>query len=171
MNKIKALILGAGAILVLGGVGETTVHADTPRVDMVDTSNHNGQMTSPEFVYMRNNYGLKAVTTKISEGVGFHDYTARGNITASKQAGVFINGYHYLHATTTSAAIQEADYAAQMAKADGLPVGAVLAVDIEQSYQLRMGSAMQSVANAFENRVRAYGYRSTTYTGGFSISG
>ena len=45
-----------------------------------------------------------------------------------------------------------------------LPVGAVLAVDIEQPYQLRMGSAMQSVANAFENRVRAYGYRSTTYT-------
>lgn len=170
MNKIKTLILATGAILALAGVGETTVHADTPRVDMVDTSNHNGQMTSPEFVYMRNNYGLKAVTTKISEGVGFHDYTARGNIAAAKQAGVYINGYHYLHATTTAAAIQEADYAARMAKADGLPVGAVLAVDIEQSYQLRMGSAMQSVANAFENRVRAYGYRSTTYTGGSALA-
>ena len=170
MNKIKTLVLAAGAILALGGVSETTAHADTPRVDMVDTSNHNGQMTSPEFVYMRNNYGLKAVTTKISEGVGFHDYTARGNIAAAKQAGVYINGYHYLHATTTTAAIQEADYAARMAKADGLPVGAVLAVDIEQSYQLRMGSAMQSVANAFENRVRAYGYRSTTYTGGSALA-
>ena len=170
MNKIKALVLAAGAILALGGVGETTVHADTPRVDMVDTSNHNGQMTTPEFVYMRNNHGLKAVTTKISEGVGFHDYTARGNIAAAKQAGVYINGYHYLHATTTATAIQEADYAAQMAKNDGLPVGAVLAVDIEQSYQLQMSSAMQPVANAFENRVRAYGYRSTTYTGGSALS-
>nr|CCC56253.1 putative lysozyme M1 (1,4-beta-N-acetylmuramidase) [Weissella thailandensis fsh4-2] len=170
MNKIKMLILGAGAVLALGGIGETTVHADTPRVDMVDTSNHNGQMTSPEFVYMRNNYGLKAVTTKISEGVGFHDYTALGNIAAAKQAGVYINGYHYLHATTTAAAIQEADYAVQMAKADGLPVGAVLAVDIEQSYQLRMGAFMQPVANAFENRVRAYGYRSTTYTGGSALA-
>ena len=170
MNKIKALVLTAGAILALGGIGETTVHADTPRVDMVDVSNHNGQMTAPEFVHMRNNYGMKAVATKISEGTTFHDYTAPGNIAAAKQAGVYINGYHYLHATTTTAAIQEADYAARMAKADGLPVGAVLAVDIEQSYQLRMGSAMQSVANAFENRVRAYGYRSTTYTGGSALA-
>ena len=170
MNKIKALVLTAGAILALGGIGETTVHADTPRVDMVDVSNHNGQMTAPEFVYMRNNYGMKAVATKISEGTIFHDYTAPGNIAAAKAAGVYINGYHFLSSTTVAGAIAEADYAARMAKADGLPVGAVLAVDIENSYQLSMGSRMQPVATAFENRVRAYGYRSTTYTGGYSSS-
>ena len=120
---------------------------------------------------MRNTRGLKAVTTKISEGVGFHDYTARGNIASAKQAGLYINGYHYLHATTVAGAIQEADYAVNMAKADGLPVGAVLAVDIEQPYQIRMGRAMQPVAKAFENEVARYGgYRSTTYTGGSAIS-
>ena len=170
MNKIKTLVLAAGAILALGSVGETTVHADTPRVDMVDVSNHNGQMTAPEFVYMRNNYGMKAVATKISEGITFHDYTAPGNIAAAKAAGVYINGYHFLSSTTVAGAIAEADYAVRMAKADGLPVGAVLAVDIENSYQLSMGSRMQPVATAFENRVRAYGYRSTTYTGGYSSS-
>ena len=173
MNKLKQALVVAGAFLAFAGVGyisADTASANTPRVDMVDVSNHNGQMTAPEFVYMRNNYGLKAVTTKISEGVGFHDYTARGNIASAKSAGVYINGYHYLHATTTAGAIQEADYAVRMAKADGLPVGAVLAVDIENQYQLNMGSRMQPVAQAFENRVRAYGYRSTTYTGGSGIS-
>ncbi|SCC14442.1 Lyzozyme M1 (1,4-beta-N-acetylmuramidase), GH25 family, partial [Weissella bombi] len=153
------------------GANTETVSANTPRVDMVDVSNHNGAMTTPEFTYMRNNYGLKAVTTKISEGVGFHDWTARGNIAAAQQAGVYINGYHYLHATTVSGAIQEARYAVNMAKADGLPVGAVLAVDIENQNQIAMGRAMQPVARAFENEVARYGgYRSTTYTGGSAIS-
>ena len=170
MNKLKQALVVAGAFLAFAGVGQLTVHADTPRVDMVDVSNHNGQMTAPEFVYMRNNYGMKAVATKISEGTTFHDYTAPGNIAAAKAAGVYINGYHFLSSTTVAGAIAEADYAARMAKADGLPVGAVLAVDIENSYQLSMGSRMQPVATAFENRVRAYGYRSTTYTGGYSSS-
>ncbi|MGK4016737.1 GH25 family lysozyme [Weissella paramesenteroides] len=173
MNKLKQALVLAGAFLAFAGVSyvsSDTVSADTPRVDMVDVSNHNGQMTAPEFVYMRNNYGVKAITTKISEGTTFHDYTAPGNIAAAKAAGVYINGYHFLSSTTVAGAIAEADYAVHMAKADGLPVGAVLAVDIENSYQLSMGSRMQPVATAFENRVRAYGYRSTTYTGGYSSS-
>ncbi|MFL2020437.1 GH25 family lysozyme [Weissella hellenica] len=173
MNKFKQALVVAGAFLAFAGVGyvsSDTVHADTPRVDMVDVSNHNGQMTAPEFVYMRNTYGVKAITTKISEGTGFHDYTARGNIASAKRAGLYINGYHFLSSTTVAGAIAEADYAVRMARADGLPVGAVLAVDIENQYQLNMGSRMQSVATAFENRVRAYGYRSTTYTGGYSAS-
>ena len=168
--KIKGLLIGVGALFAIG-LFPSAVHADTPRTDMVDVSNHNGQMTAPEFTYMRNNNHVKAVATKISEGVGFHDYTARGNIASAKQAGLYINGYHFLHATNVAGAIREADYAVQMAKADGLPTGAVLAVDIEFPYQLAKGSAMQPVATAFENEVmRAGGYRSTTYTGGYSSS-
>lgn len=168
--KIKGLLIGFGALFAIG-LFPSAVHADTPRVDMVDVSNHNGQMTAPEFTYMRNNNHVKAVATKISEGVGFHDYTARGNIASAKQAGLYINGYHFLHATSVAGAIQEADYAVRMAKVDGLPTGAVLAVDIEFPYQLAMGSAMQPVARAFENRVQQVGgYRSTTYTGGYSSS-
>lgn len=175
MNILKKALVITGAFFAFAGIGyvsaDTASANGTPRVDMVDTSNHNGQMTTPEFTYMRNTYGVKAITTKISEGVGFHDYTARGNIASAKQAGLYINGYHFLHATTTAGAIQEADYAVNMAKADGLPVGDVLAVDIENQYQLRMGSAMQPVAKAFENEVARYGgYRSTTYTGGSAMN-
>ena len=171
MNKtMKLVALGAAFLFGTTLISDHTVHADTPRTDMVDVSNHNGQMTTPEFVDMRNNYGVKAITTKISEGTTFHDYTAPGNIASAKRAGLYINGYHFLSSTTVAGAIAEADYAVRMAKADGLPVGAALAVDIENSYQLSMGSRMQPVATAFENRVRAYGYRSTTYTGGYSSS-
>lgn len=66
-----------GAFLAFIGVGYVanaeTISARIPRVDIADVSKHNRQMPLPEFTYMRNNYRLKSVTTKISEVVGFHD--------------------------------------------------------------------------------------------------
>ena len=88
-------------------------------------------MTTPEFVDMRNNHGVKSIVTKISEGTTYHDWTAAGNIRAAQEAGLYINGYHYLHATTVAGAIAEADYAVAMAQSDGLPVGAVLVADVD----------------------------------------
>lgn len=129
MNKYIKWAVVMTAFLFAGVFGTGSVaHADTPRVDMVDMSNHNGQMTAPEFVYMRNTYGIKAVVTKISEGTTYHDWTAAGNIRAAQEAGVYINGYHYLHGTTVEGAKLEAAYAVRMAQQDGLPVGAVLVV-------------------------------------------
>ena len=117
MNKIlrTALALLAGAVFLTAGY-QTVVHADTPRTDMVDVSNHNGAMTAPEWTDMRNTYGVKAMVTKISEGTTYHDWTAKGNIASAQQAGIYVNGYHYLHATTVAGAITEADYAVAMAK-------------------------------------------------------
>lgn len=167
MNKILRTALAiAGAVFLTAGY-QTVAHADTPRTDMVDVSNHNGQMTTPEFVDMRNTYGVKAMVTKISEGTTYHDWTAEGNIASAQQAGIYVNGYHYLHATTVAGAIQEAQYAVAMAKADGLPVGAVLVADIEEPAQMAMGANMQAVATAFEDAVMQLGgYRSTSYTMG-----
>lgn len=45
MNKFKQALVLAGAFLAFAGVGyvsSNTAHADAPRVDMVDVSNHNG---------------------------------------------------------------------------------------------------------------------------------
>lgn len=170
MNKFKTLAVAtATAFLFAGGMAVTgnSAHADSPRYDMIDVSNHNGAMSADEFRFMRDNYGLKAVTTKISEGTTYSDLTAKGNIKAAIDAGVYINAYHFLSSTTIFGAIAEADYAVQQAQADGLPVGAVLAVDVENSYQMNMGSAMQPVVQAFMNEVqRVGGYRSTAYTMG-----
>ena len=45
MNKFKQALVVAGDFLAFVGIGyvsSDTAHADTPRVDMVDVSNHNG---------------------------------------------------------------------------------------------------------------------------------
>ena len=170
MHKLKTLVVAiASAFFIFGGMAvvSQSAHADTPRYDMIDVSNHNGAMSAAEFQFMRDNYGVKAVTTKISEGTTFSDWTAAGNIKAAIDAGVYVNGYHFLSSTTIEGAVAEADYAVQQAQADGLPVGSVLAVDVENSYQMNMGRAMQPVVQAFINEVqRVGGYRSTTYTMG-----
>ena len=168
MNKaVKLVAVGAAFLFGATFAGNVTVHADSPRYDMVDVSNHNGQMTTPEFIDMRDAYGVKAVTTKISEGTTYHDWTAAGNIRAAQEAGLYINGYHYLHATTVDGAIAEADYAVAMAQADGLPVGAVLVADVEEPAQMAMGANMQAVVTAFENEVQIKGgFRTTAYTMG-----
>ncbi|KRM15902.1 Lyzozyme M1 (1,4-beta-N-acetylmuramidase) [Companilactobacillus nantensis DSM 16982] len=135
------------------------------RTDMVDVSNHNGYMTVANFRDMLNNYGVKSVTTKISEGNYYHDYTSANNIATAQQAGLYINGYHFARYTTLSGAINEADYAATMAKIDGLPVGAVLISDVEAQEQNGLSRATNNANNqAFMNEVAKYGYRSAVYT-------
>ena len=135
------------------------------KTDMVDVSNHNGYMTTANFQDMRDNYGIKAITTKISEGNYYHDYTAANNIATAQAAGLYINGYHFARYTTVSGAIAEADYAATMAKADGLPVGAVLIADVEAQEQNGLSRYVNDDNNqAFINEVVKYGYRSAVYT-------
>lgn len=170
MNKLKYLAVAFASAFFVGIFGMQNINADSPRYDMVDVSNHNGAMGADEFRYMRDNYGVKAVTTKISEGTTYSDWTAAGNIQAAKDAGLYINGYHYLWATDVASAIAEADYAVAVAQQAGLPVGAVLAVDVENQNQMTMGRAMQPVVQAFENEVmRAGGFRSTGYSMGSHI--
>jgi Lyzozyme M1 (1,4-beta-N-acetylmuramidase) len=132
---------------------------------MVDVSNHNGYMTVSNFKDMLNNYGVKAVTTKISEGNYYHDYTAANNISTAQQAGLYINGYHFARYTSVQGAINEADYAASMAKADGLPIGATLVTDVEAQEQNGLSKSVNNANNqAFMNEVAKYGYRSSIYT-------
>ncbi|MGL5748549.1 MAG: lysin, partial [Weissella cibaria] len=64
MNKTMKLV-AIGAALLFGTtiISDHTVHADTPRFDMVDVSNWNGYLSVGDFVNMRNQ-GVKAITTK-----------------------------------------------------------------------------------------------------------
>lgn len=62
--KNKLLLTGAAtmAVLFLG------LNASAARMDMVGVSNNNGYMSTAEYVSMRNEFGIKALTVKISEG-------------------------------------------------------------------------------------------------------
>ena len=162
-NRIIAgVLLMAG--LTLGGVASETV-VNAARTDMVDVSNHNGNMTTAEYVSMRNDYGVKAITTKISEGTYYQDPYAKTNITNAQQAGLYINGYYFCRYTSVADAKAEAQFAVNSAKADGLPTNAVLCADIEASQQRGLGTYTNSLAiEAMKQIVESAGYRFDVYS-------
>lgn len=162
----KKLIAGAllMAGLTLGGMASETV-ANAARTDMVDVSNHNGNMTTAEYVSMRNNYGVKAITAKISEGTYYQDPYAATNIANAQAAGLYINGYYFCRYTSVESAKQEAQFAVNTAKADGLPVNAVLCADIEASQQASLSRSTNDAAiQAMKEVVESAGYRFDVYS-------
>ena len=161
--KNKLILSGAAtmAALFLG------LNASAARMDMVDVSNNNGYMSTAEYVSMRNEFGVKAVTVKISEGGTYKDPYAASNIANVQAAGMYINGYHFARYATKAQAIAEADFAGQTAKAAGLPVGAVLATDVESQQANNQSKATNDVNNkAFMKEIQKFGYRADIYTSG-----
>ncbi|WP_285213557.1 GH25 family lysozyme [Lactiplantibacillus plantarum] len=164
-HKLKALILTVGAIFMTFLMVNITSHA--ARMDMVDVSNNNGYMSTAEYVSMRNEFGVKAVTVKISEGGTYKDPYAASNIANVQAAGLYVNGYHFAHYATKAQAIAEADFAGRTAKVAGLPVGAVLATDVESQEANNQSKATNDVNNqAFMKEIQKFGYRPDIYTSG-----
>ena len=143
------------------------LNANAARMDMVDVSNNNGYMSTAEYTSMRNEFGVKAVTVKISEGGTYKDPDAASNIANVQAAGLYINGYHFARYATKAQAIAEADFAGRTAKAAGLPVGAVLATDVEAEEQNNQSKATNDRNNeAFMQEIQKFGYRADIYTSG-----
>ncbi|WP_370923656.1 GH25 family lysozyme [Lactiplantibacillus plantarum] len=143
------------------------MNASAARMDMVDVSNNNGYMSTAEYVSMRNEFGVKAVTVKISEGGTYKDPYAASNIANVQAAGLYINGYHFARYATKAQAIAEADFAGKTAKAAGLPIGAVLATDVEAEEQNNQSKATNDANNqAFVKEIAKFGYRADIYTSG-----
>nr|WP_246879604.1 GH25 family lysozyme [Lactiplantibacillus plantarum] len=161
--KNKLALTGAAtmAALFLG------MNANAARMDMVDVSNNNGYMSTAEYVSMRNEFGVKAVTVKISEGGTYKDPYAASNISNVQAAGMYVNGYHFARYATKAQAIAEADFAGKTAKSAGLPVGAVLATDVEAEEQNCQSKATNDRNNAaFMKEIEKFGYRADIYTSG-----
>ncbi|MBP5833244.1 GH25 family lysozyme [Lactiplantibacillus plantarum] len=143
------------------------MNANAARMDMVDVSNNNGYMSTAEYVSMRNEFGVKAVTVKISEGGTYKDPYAASNISNVQAAGMYVNGYHFARYATKAQAIAEADFAGKTAKSAGLPVGAVLATDVEAEEQNCQSKATNDRNNAaFMKEIEKFGYRADIYTSG-----
>ncbi|UTD39933.1 GH25 family lysozyme [Lactiplantibacillus plantarum] len=143
------------------------LNANAARMDMVDVSNNNGYMSTAEYVSMRNEFGVKAVTVKISEGTAFKDGYAASNIANGQAAGLYVNGYHFARYATKTQAIVEADFAGQTAKTAGLPVGAVLVTDVESQEANNQSQATNDRNNAaFMQEIQKFGYRADIYTSG-----
>ena len=165
MKKSK-VIIGAALLagLTIGGTVNMPV-ANAARTDMVDDSNHNGVMTVGNYTAMRNQYGVKAMTCKISEGTYYVDPTAKPDIQAAQQSGLYVNGYFFCRYTNITQAKAEAQFAVNQAKADGLPVNAVLCADIESSQQRGLGTWENDLCiSAMKQVVESGGYRFDVYS-------
>lgn len=163
MKLLKKLAVSLASVALVVPLSIGAVSA--ARTDMVDVSNHNGNMTTAEYVSMRNNYGVKAITAKISEGTYYQDPYAATNIANAQAAGLYINGYYFCRYTSVESAKQEAQFAVNTAKADGLPINAVLCADIEASQQANLSRSTNDAAiAAMKQVVEAGGYRFDVYS-------
>ena len=159
-KKVKAIV---GSLIAGLTIATTPVFA--ARTDAVDNSNHNGIMTVQNYTQMRNQYGVKAMTCKISEGTYYVDPTAKPDIQAAQQAGLYVNGYYFCRYTNVAQAKAEAQFAVQCARNAGLPTNAVLCADIESSQQRNISINVNGQAiQAMKQVVEAGGYRFDVYS-------
>lgn len=176
--KRNRIIIGTAMLAGLTVGAGLANHIEPPKVeaartDMVDMSNNNIRLQPgkyigvDEYISMRNDYGVKAVTTKITEGTSYADPYASTIISNVQKAGMYINGYYFCRYTNVAQAKAEAEYAVQVARNDGLPTNAVLCADIESSQQRGLGSYVNSLAiSAMKQIVESAGYRFDVYTMG-----
>ena len=159
--KLKKILAGLGAFIA-PFIFAVSVFA--ARTDMLDISGNNTTLSQSDFTSIRNNYGVKAVTVKTSEGSTYAWSGAKGAIQNATNAGLYTNGYHFARFGTLTKAQSEANWAVQNAKADGLGVGSVLVVDVEASI-FKQNSIAVNDANiaAFNAIVQAAGYRTDIY--------
>ncbi|MFT8555999.1 GH25 family lysozyme [Liquorilactobacillus hordei] len=159
--KLKKILTGLGAFIA-PFIFAVSVFA--ARTDMIDISGNNTTLSQSDFTSIRNNYGVKAVTVKTSEGSTYAWSGAKGAIQNATNAGLYTNGYHFARFGTLTKAQSEANWAVQNAKADGLGVGSVLVVDVEASI-FKQNSIAVNDANiaAFNAIVQAAGYRTDIY--------
>lgn len=160
MKRLKKVIYSA-----LAGVLMFTGVAFGARTDMVDVSNHNGYMTVNNWTQMRNQYGVKAMVTKLTEGTSYQDPTAQTAIQTAKQSGLYVNGYFFCRYTNIEQAKAEASYAVNFAHQIGLPTNAVVCADIESSQQRGLGTYTNDLAiSAMRQVVQNAGYRFDVYS-------
>lgn len=160
MKRLKKVIYS-----MLAGVLMFTGVAFGARTDMVDVSNHNGYMTVDNWTQMRNQYGVKAMVTKLTEGTGYQDPTAQTAIQTAKQSGLYVNGYFFCRYTNIAQAKAEAQYAVNFARQIGLPTNAVVCADIESPQQHGLGTYLNDLAiSAMRQVVQNAGYRFDVYS-------
>lgn len=160
-----SIALAAFLVPTTTTVVNNTQHVEAARTDMVDVSSYNGLMTVSNYTDMRNNYGVKAVTVKLTEGTYYKQPYAAADLANAKTAGLYINGYYYCKYTNVASAKAEAQYACDYAKQVGLPVTSVIAMDIEDANQRGLSEDENAACiNAAFQVIKANGYRPDVYS-------
>ena len=113
--------------------------------------------------------GAKFTIVKTTEGLDYQNPKARAQITSAKNAGIVVGGYHYAHFSgNVNQAIQEGNFAVQVAKNMGIPLGSLFADDWETGSGNVTSGNKEDNTNAilaFMDVVAKAGYKPFLYSG------
>ena len=111
--------------------------------------------------------GAKFAVVKVSEGTGYRNPKASGQVASARRQNMMPMGYHFAtFSASTSAAKREANYAIASAKAVGLNPGSYLACDYESGDGNNINMGKNPTANAiiaFMKKVKDAGYKPLLY--------
>lgn len=113
--------------------------------------------------------GAKFTIVKTTEGLDYQNPKARAQIASAKNAGIPVGGYHYGHFSgNVTQAIQEGNFAVQVAKNVGIPLGSLFAADWETGSGNVTSGNKEDNTNAilaFMDVVAKAGYKPFLYSG------
>lgn len=111
----------------------------------------------------------KFAIVKTTEGLNYQNPKARTQTITAKQAGIAVGGYHYGHFSgNVTQAIQEGNFAVQIAKNVGIPLGSLFAADWETGSGNVTSGNKEDNTNAilaFMDVVAKAGYKPFLYSG------
>ncbi|WP_158563505.1 MULTISPECIES: GH25 family lysozyme [Vagococcus] len=105
---------------------------DLPRMDFVDVSSHQGEITVNDYLSMKKQ-GVTGVVVKLTESTSYTNPYAKSQINNAKAAGLKVSAYHYSWFKNKQTAEAEATYFANTAKSLGLGTDVILVNDAEES--------------------------------------
>lgn len=113
--------------------------------------------------------GARFTIVKTTEGLSYQNPKARSQVINAKQAGIPVGGYHYAHFSANSnQAIQEGNFAVQVAKNTGIPLDSLYAADWETGSGNVTSGNKEDNTNAilaFMDVVAQAGYKPFLYSG------
>ncbi|MFY1068680.1 GH25 family lysozyme [Enterococcus sp. AD013-P3] len=135
---------------------------DTPTMDFVDVSSHNGEISVDQYKTLKK-YGVKAVIVKLTEYTTYRNPYAKSQINNAKAAGLVVHGYHYSWFTSKSTAEKEAEYFAKYADELKLGNNAIMFNDIEdpQLYAKNINHTQNSIY--FADALKKLGYNNSQH--------
>lgn len=135
---------------------------DTPTMDFVDVSSHNGEISVDQYKTLKK-YGVKAVIVKLTEYTTYRNEYAKSQINNAKAAGLVVHGYHYSWFTSKSSAEKEAEYFAKYADELKLGNNAIMFNDIEdpQLYAKDINHTQNSIY--FADALKKLGYNNSQH--------
>ena len=128
-----------------------------PRMDFVDVSSHQGEITVNDYLNMKKQ-GVTGVVVKLTESTTYTNPYARSQINNAKTAGLKVSAYHYSWFQNKQTAEAEAAYFANAARSFGLGTDTILVNDAEQ-YQINNGRLTENSLYFTSVLSNKYGYK------------